>query len=142
VKHGEYMASLMLCSHCHWTPDMKTMAPAGPDKMFSGGLPLQVPMLGSGTLFTPNITSDPDTGIGTWTEDQIYTTIKTMVRPSGKPILGPMMFMQGAWSQLDDADLRAVAAFIKSLPPVKNKVPASTFKPNAPADKPTPAKQG
>jgi mono/diheme cytochrome c family protein len=157
VKHGEYMASLMLCSHCHWTPDPKTMAPAGPDTMFSGGLPLEVPMLGTGKLWSRNITSDPDTGIGKWTEDQIYTTIKTMVRPDGKPILGPMMFMQGPWSQLDDADLHAVAAYIKSLPPVKNKVPESTFKPNAgpppgappaggpagaPADKAAPAKQG
>jgi mono/diheme cytochrome c family protein len=162
VKHGEYMASLMLCSHCHWTPDPKTMAPAGPDKMFSGGLPLEAPMLGTGKLWARNITSDPDTGIGKWTEDQIYTTVKTMVRPDGKPILGPMMFMQAPWSQLDDADLHAVAAYIKSLPPVKNKVPDSKFKPNAgpppgapptggpagapagasPADKAAPEKQG
>jgi mono/diheme cytochrome c family protein len=131
VKHGEYMASLMLCSHCHWTPDLKTMAPAGPDKMFSGGLPFNLPMLGTGTLWARNITSDPDTGIGKWTEDQIYSTVKTMVRPDGKPIYGPMQFMQGPWSQLDDDDLHAVAAYIKQLPPVKNKVPDSTFKPNA-----------
>jgi hypothetical protein len=46
-------------------------------------------------------------------------------------IYGPMQFMQGPWSQLSDDDLHAVAAYIKSLPPVKNKVPDSTFKPNA-----------
>jgi mono/diheme cytochrome c family protein len=131
VKHGEYLASLMLCSHCHWTPDMKTMAPAGPDKMFSGGLPFEIPMLGTGKLWSRNITSDPGTGIGTWTEDQLFTTIKTMVKPDGKMIYGPMQFMQGPWSQLSDDDLHAVAAYIKSLPSVKNKVPDSTFKPNA-----------
>ena len=131
VKHGEYVASLMLCSHCHWTPDMKTMAPAGPDKMFSGGLPFTIPMLGTGTLWSRNITSDPETGIGKWTEEQIYSTVKTMVRPDGRMIYGPMQFMQGPWSQLDDADLHAVAAYIKQIPPVKNKVPDSTFKPNA-----------
>jgi cytochrome c553 len=131
AKHGEYLASLMLCSHCHWTPDMKTMAPAGPDKMFSGGLPFEIPMLGTGKLWSRNITSDPATGIGTWTEDQIFTTIKTMVKPDGTMIYGPMQFMQGPWSQLSDDDLHAVAAYIKSLPPVKNKVPDSTFKPNA-----------
>jgi hypothetical protein len=135
-----------------------TLAPAGPDKMFSGGLPFEIPMLGTGKLFARNITSDPDTGIGKWTEDQIFTTIKTMVKPDGKPIMGPMQFMQGTWSQLDEADLHAVAAYIKSLPPVKNKVPDATFKPNAgpppgappagapagapPADKTPPAKQG
>jgi mono/diheme cytochrome c family protein len=132
VKHGEYMATIMLCSHCHWTPDPKTMAPAGPDKMFSGGLPITAPMLGKGTIYTANITSDPETGIGKYTEDQIYTTIKTMVKPDGKPIRGPMMFMQGTWSQLDDKDLHAVAAYIKKLPPVKHKVPASDFVPNGP----------
>jgi mono/diheme cytochrome c family protein len=132
VKHGEYMASVMLCNHCHWTPaDLKTMAPAGPDKMFSGGMPFEIAMLGTGKLWARNITSDPETGIGKWTEDQIYSTIKTMVRPDGRPIMGPMLFLQGPWSQLDDADLHAVAAYIKSLPPVKNKVPDSTFKPNA-----------
>jgi mono/diheme cytochrome c family protein len=130
VKHGEYIASVMLCNHCHWTPD-KNMAPAGPDKMFSGGLPMDMPMLGTGHLWTRNITSDPETGIGKWTEEQIYTAIKTMAKPDGKMIQGPMLFMQGTWSQLDDADLKAVAAFIKKLPPVKNKVPDSTFKPTA-----------
>lgn len=131
LEHGEYLASLMLCSHCHWTPNMKTMAPAGPDTQFSGGLPFQIPMLGTGTLYASNITSDPDTGIGRWTEGQVFTTIKTMVKPDGTPIHGPMQFMQGVWSQLSDDDLHAVAAYIKSLPPVKNKVPESTFKPNA-----------
>jgi mono/diheme cytochrome c family protein len=137
VKHGEYMASIMLCSHCHWTPD-KNFAPAGPDKMFSGGLPLELPMLGKGTLITANITSDPETGIGKWTEDQIFTTIKTLTRPDGRPIVGPMMLLQSGWSQLEDKDLKSVAAFVHQLPPVKNKVPASTFKmagppPGAPA---------
>jgi hypothetical protein len=100
--------------------------------MFSGGLPITAPMLGKGTIYTANITSDPETGIGKYTEDQIYTTIKTMVKPDGKPIRGPMMFMQGTWSQLDDKDLHAVAAYIKKLPPVKHKVPASDFVPNGP----------
>ncbi|HEX5504964.1 MAG TPA: cytochrome c [Thermomicrobiales bacterium] len=135
VKHGEYMASLMLCSHCHWTPN-KAFQPAGPDKMYSGGLPFNLPMLGTGTLYTPNITSDKATGIGTWTEAQIFTTLKTMTRPDGRRIQGPMLFMQSGWSQLKDSDLEAVAAYIHQLPPVKHKVPASTFKPNPPGAAP------
>jgi cytochrome c553 len=137
VKHGGYMSSLMLCNHCHWTPN-KDLQPSGPDKMFSGGLPLTIPMLGTGTIYTRNITSDPDTGIGKWTEDQIFTTVKTMTKPDGKMIMGPMLFMQGSWSTLEDKDLHAVAAYIHKLPPVKNKVADSTFKPNPPpGDKPT-----
>jgi cytochrome c553 len=129
LKHGGYMASLMLCNHCHMSFD-KDMKPLGPDHMYSGGMPFAIAMLGTGTLYARNITSDPDTGIGKWTEDQIFTTIKTMTKPDGKMIQGPMLFMQSQWSTLEDKDLKDVAAFIHKLPPVKNKVAVSTFKPN------------
>jgi len=129
-KKGEYMASVMLCNHCHWTPNKEGTAPAGMDKMFSGGLPMEFPPLGEGTLFSRNITSDNDTGIGKWTEEQIFTAIKTMTKPDGKMINGPMILLQGGWAQLTDDDLKAVAKFIKALPAVKNKVPDSTFKPH------------
>ncbi len=142
AKQGAYMASLMLCSHCHWTPNKDMTGPAGPDKMFSGGLPMEMPPLGTGTLFTANITSDPATGIGKWSEEQIVTAIKTMQKPDGKMIQGPMLFMQGMWSQLEDQDLKNVAAFIKKLPPVKNKVPKSTFKPHPPGAGGPPAPGG
>ena len=131
VKHGQYLASIMLCSHCHWTPKKDFSGLVDINHMYSGGLVFEIPMLGTGKLFA-NITSDPDTGIGKYTQDQLATTIKTMVRPDGRPIFGPMQFLQGGWSQLDDNDIKAVAAYIKSLPPVKNKVPASTFKPSGP----------
>jgi len=135
VKHGGYMAEVMLCNHCHWTPG-KDMQPAGPDKMFSGGLDMSIPMLGTGKLYARNITSDPETGIGKYTEDQIFAVIKTMTKPDGKMIQGPMLFLQTNWSGLEDKDLHDVAAFIKKLPPVKNKVAASTFKPNPPPGAP------
>ena len=131
IEQGAYMASVMLCTHCHWTPT-KSFAPAGPDKMFSGGFPMELPPLGKGVLYGSNITSDAETGIGKWTEEQIYMSIKTMQRPDGKLIQGPMLLLQSGWSQLEDKDLKNVAAFIKKLPPVKNKVPKSTFVPNAP----------
>jgi hypothetical protein len=140
VKHGEYMATMMLCSHCHWTPD-KHMAPQ-PDKMFSGGLEVTIAMFGTGKLYSRNITSDADTGIGKWTEEQIVQTIRTMVKPDGKMINPPMLLLQGGWSQLDDKDLRAVATYIHHLPAVKNKVPDSTFKFVPPGAPPSPQGSG
>lgn len=128
AHHGEYLATLMLCDHCHATPGADH-APL-PDKMFAGGLPFVMPMLGKGTIYAANITSDPATGIGNYTEAQLATAIKTMMKPDGKQIQGPMLFMQGGWATLDDADIKAVAAFIKQIPAVTNKVPASTFKAN------------
>ena len=130
AKKGAYYASLMLCNHCHWTPNKDFTAPAGMDKMFSGGLPMELPPLGDGVLFAKNITSDNDTGIGKWTEEQVFTAIKMMQKPDGKMIQGPMLFMQSQWAQMDDGDLQAVAGFIKALPAVKNKVPEHTFKPH------------
>jgi mono/diheme cytochrome c family protein len=128
--HGAYMTSLMLCSHCHFTP-----GPHGepqPDKMFAGGLEFAIPMLGTGSVFSANLTSDPATGLGKWTEAQIASTIQTMMRPDGRQIQGPMLFLQGGWSQLAPADIRAVAAYIHALPPVNHAVPPSTFKPAGP----------
>jgi len=123
VAHGEYLASLMLCGHCHQTP-------GEPDHMFSGGLELTPVGLGTGKLYAPNITPDADTGIGRWSEEQIFTALKTMVGPDHRQILPPMLLMQSGWSQLTDADLHAVASYIHQVPAIKHAVPASTFKRN------------
>jgi mono/diheme cytochrome c family protein len=120
VKHGEYLAALMLCGHCHMTPKE-------PDHLFSGGLDLTISTLGTGKLYAPNITPDKDTGLGAWTEDNLYVTLKTMVRPTGKAILPPMSFLHTGWSQLEEADLRAVAAYIHQVPAIKHAVLPSTF---------------
>lgn len=127
LKHGEYLVTLMHCNMCH-TP----MTPQGPDmkRMFAGGFELEMPMLGKGTLYGPNITSDPETGIGKWSEEDIAKSIKTMTRPDGTIIQGPMQFYLTGWSQMKDEDLKAIAKFVKSIPPIKNKVPKSTFKPH------------
>jgi hypothetical protein len=127
VGKGAYYASLMHCVMCH-TP----MTEKGPDmsKAWSGGMKMEVPPeFGTGELYTSNITSHPDTGIGKWTEQQIIDAVRKATRPDGRPIFGPMMFYVPAWSQMTDEDAMALAKFIKSLPPIDNKVPASTFKP-------------
>jgi mono/diheme cytochrome c family protein len=56
IKRGEYLATAGDCMACHSTEK---------GKPFAGGLPLQVPMLG--TIYSSNITPDPQTGIGNWT---------------------------------------------------------------------------
>ncbi|HET9992290.1 MAG TPA: cytochrome c, partial [Kofleriaceae bacterium] len=126
LPHGEYLATLMLCAHCHQTPGKD--GPPRRDHLFSGGLDMTIAALGTGKLYAPNITPDAETGLGTWTEEQLFTTIKTMVRPNGRRIAPPMSMLQAGWSQMTDADLHAVAAFVHQVPAIKNKVPASTFK--------------
>jgi mono/diheme cytochrome c family protein len=125
VKHGEYLASLMHCASCH-TP----MGPRGPDltRPFAGGMAFNLPMLGDGTLYAANITSDPETGIGKWTDQNIIDAVMKLTKPDGKAVDGPMVFYAIAWASLTDDDAKALAAYVKTIPPVKHEVAESTFK--------------
>lgn len=77
-----------------------------------------------GTSFAANISSD-ESGIGNWTEEQFLTSIKqgkTKGVANGRPILPPMPWT--TYRNLNDEDLKAVFAYLKSTPPVQNVVPA------------------
>ena len=67
-----------------------------------------------------NLTPDKETGLGDWTSEQIIAAIRTGKTPEGRD-LSPVM-PYAAFSHLTDADAEAIAAFLKSLPPVSNKV--------------------
>jgi len=127
LKHGEYLVTLMHCTACH-----NPMTARGPDptRPYAGGMEFELAIMGTGKLYASNITSDPETGIGKWSEADIAKSIKTMTRPDGTIIQGPMQFYLAGWSKLEDKDLAAIAAYVKKIPAIKNKVPASTFKPN------------
>lgn len=120
--HGEYLVTVMHCAMCH----------SAKDKPFAGGAEFDLPFLGTGTLYGSNLTSDPETGIGTWSVDDIKKSISTLTRPDGTIIQGPMQLYLAGWTKIEDKDLTAIATYIKSIPPQVNKVPASTFKPKGP----------
>src|SRR5258705_13721674 len=73
IERGRYLAVLGDCGACHT---------ARGGQPFAGGLALQTPF---GTLVTPNITPDPDTGIGGWTNDEFLPDLNTGTNNSGKP---------------------------------------------------------
>jgi mono/diheme cytochrome c family protein len=114
AAHGEYLASLMHCAACH-TPQTGPMTGVA----FAGGNAF---VHDGHTMPAPNITSDLDTGIGQWSERDLARTLRTMQRPDGSPIEGPMAMYKHDWSRLTDDDALAVATYIKSIPPVKNAV--------------------
>lgn len=77
-----------------------------------------------GTSFSSNLTPD-DTGLDSWTEEQFMTAIrkgKYKGMESSRPLLPPMPWPN--YAQMTDDELKALFAFLKSLPPVKNVVPA------------------
>ncbi|MGE0546288.1 MAG: c-type cytochrome [Kofleriaceae bacterium] len=126
VLHGEYLATLAHCGACH-TPMTGDYA----GQLFAGGVAFELP--DGRTIFSANITSDPETGVGSWTEGQLVDTLRTMRTPHGNAIEGPMATYQTAWSQLTERDLHAIAAYVKSVAPIVHDVdeppPAVTLAP-------------
>jgi hypothetical protein len=81
-----------------------------------------------GVSFAANLTPDTETGLGDWTEDMFVQTIRTgkhQGQPTGRDLLPPMPWANlthGALAQ-PEADLKAIWAYLRSLPPIKNQVP-------------------
>jgi mono/diheme cytochrome c family protein len=128
VARGRYLVNLGLCTDCH-TPGHFFGKPD--EKRFLGGSEVGFEIPGLGVFHGPNLTPDKETGLGNWSTTQIMTAFQTGVRPDGR-VLAPIMPWK-AFGQLSKADAAAIAAYLKSLPPVKNKVPG----PFGPSEKPT-----
>jgi mono/diheme cytochrome c family protein len=128
VERGEYLASLT-CASCH-TPGY---ALGKPDKTryLGGGSEVGFEVRGRGVFHAPNLTPDNETGLGAWTTEQIVAAIQTGTRPDGRVLAGIMPWR--LYANLTKSDATAIALFLQSLPPVKNKVPG----PFGPNDKPT-----
>ena len=145
IARGEYLVKTMGCHDCH-TPHK--LGPKGPERDMSRALtghpeglvmppgPKLAPgpwvWVGAGTMtafsgpwgvsFTANLTPDPETGLGKWTEDMFITAMKTgRQQGKGRPILPPMPYFVVA--ELTDDDIKSLFAYLQSLPPVKNRVP-------------------
>lgn len=124
IKRGKYLVTLGGCNDCH-TPGYFFGKPEM--ARFLGGSEVGFEIPGLGVFHGPNLTPDAETGLGTWSSEQIATAITTGKRPDGR-ILSPIMPWH-AFASMTPQDVRAIAAFLKSLPPVKNKVPGP-FGPN------------
>ena len=124
VERGQYLVTIEGCGDCHTPgsffghPDMAK---------FLGGSDVGFAIPGLGIFVPPNLTPDPQSGLGKWTNRQIVTALTTGVRPDGR-ILAPIMPWR--WlAHLTPADANAIAAYLKSLPPVQHQVPGP-FGPN------------
>jgi mono/diheme cytochrome c family protein len=116
VSHGRYLVIIAGCSDCHTPgaligfPDMKR---------YLGGSDIGFSIPGQGVFVGQNLTPDKETGIGSWTSEQIITAMRAGKRPDGSA-LSPVM-PYPALSHLTDEDAQAIAAFLESLPAVSNK---------------------
>lgn len=104
VHRGARVAAQGDCGVCHTSPNGKWLA---------GGLPLKTPF---GTLYTTNITSDRETGIGTWSEDAFVRAMRKGVNRQGQFLYPAFPYIH--YSQMSDQDLSALYAWLMNSDPV------------------------
>ena len=117
VARGKYLVTIAGCNDCHTpgglygAPDMTRML-SGSELGWTGPW---------GTSYPANLTPDQGTGIAHYTEDDIVTALRTGHKKDGAPVLPPMPWP--IYANLTDEDAYAVAAFLKTIPPVVHAVP-------------------
>ena len=122
LERGQYlMNSVVACGNCHTPKGADGKAIAGQE--LSGGFVIDTPVFHS---VAANITPDPETGIGKWTDTQIIRAIREGKRPDGS-IIGPPMPIP-FYRSMSDNDAHALVAALRAAKPVRNKVEKSTYK--------------
>lgn len=121
MARGKYLAEgVVACANCHIARN-------------AAGLPLSGRGLSGGMLFddaafqarAANITPDPETGIGKWTDAQLARAIREGIRPDGT-LIGPPMPVP-FYRNLSDADLAALIVYLKAQPPIRHAVKKSVY---------------
>ncbi len=118
VERGKYLVTIAGCHDCHTPgyflgkPDMAR---------YLGGSDVGFEMPGLGIFVGPNLTPDKATGLGGWTDEQIRVALQKGARPDGR-MLAPIMPWH-AFASLTRQDTDSIIAFLRSVPPVANKVP-------------------
>jgi mono/diheme cytochrome c family protein len=107
IARGEYLARAGDCTACHT---------AAEGRLFAGGRPMPTPF---GTIYTSNITPDPETGIGKWSADDFYRTMHNGRFPDGGLIYPAMPF--ASYTKVTRSDSDAIFAYLRSIAPVNQK---------------------
>lgn len=124
VEHGGYLVELIGCAVCH--TDGALIGEPRFDDWLSGskiGIAYSNPLKYDypGIIFPPNLTPDPETGMGRWSDDEIASAIRHGLDRQGSKLIQAMPWL--VYEKISDADASAIVAYLRSLPPVEHKVP-------------------
>jgi mono/diheme cytochrome c family protein len=119
LARGKYIFELADCDGCHSELDYSRF---GDPVLASAKGNLMPPDLGlPGTVVAPNITSDLETGIGTWTDGEKIRAIREGIGKDGRALF-PMMPYK-LYRKMSDEDVYSLVAYLDTLPPVRNPLP-------------------
>lgn len=140
LARGQYLATVASCGGCHTPYSSEFYPPDTLEKMqkisfeaesaldesmwLAGGRPF---VLGpAGTIYSSNLTSDMETGLGAWTDAEIKTAITKGIRRDGSSMYPLMPYPR--YAEMAESDLDALVAYLRSIAPISNLVepPANT----------------
>lgn len=123
TEFGKYLANNLECFSCH-SADFKTndfLKPESSKGYFGGG---NKPLDEKGrVMLTPNLTPDKETGIGNWSKEKFVKAVKYGIK-EGEPALS---YPMAPYSRLSDYEVGAIFEYLKTIPPIKNKVERSIY---------------
>lgn len=121
LARGEYLVeSIVGCGNCHSSRTSEGEFIEGME--YAGNFVITEPGF---TAYAPNITPDMETGIGGWSDEDVIHAIREGVRPDGQVLGPPMSFI--FYRNISDTDIRAIVAYLRSVPAVRHEVPRSTY---------------
>ena len=145
AQRGQYLVSIAVCNDCHTPWKMGANGPEPDMSRMLSGHPESAPKLAPlklsgkgwewtaadtmtafsgpwGISYTANLTPDENTGIGIWDEDMFVKTIRNgRHMGEGRPLQPPMPW---PWfAKMTDDDLKSVFAYLRTIPPIQNRVP-------------------
>jgi mono/diheme cytochrome c family protein len=127
IERGSYLVNtIMACGNCHSPRDANDQIIK--DKALSGGRTFTTPAF---VATAPNLTPDPETGLGRWSEAEIKRALVEGMRPDHGPLPGvPLAAIMPAnfYKALLPEDLDAIIAYLRSLKPIHNEVAAPVYK--------------
>ena len=121
VARGEYLVKIMDCTGCH-TPGALIGKPDFSRFLAGADVGFRVPTVG--VIYAPNLTPDPEAGLGRWTDAQIIRAVKHGERPDGRRLVPVMPWP--SYSALTDADAAALVAYLRTLPPSRTPAPRNS----------------